>query len=389
MIYLQEIVMDQVTKAKEYVAQYFEQNIDPQYEYHNLDHTLSVVKAVEDIAREAQLSDSDARIVRLAALFHDTGFVNGAVNHEERSAALAEEYLSANGVDSATIEKIKECILATKMNTVTSDYLCQILQDADMSGLASSDYLVIAERLRRERNSLNSDHITKIDWDKINIEFIRNSQYRTAAGKALYQAKKEHNLEALIAKNKKRIKKRDKALEVSIADNKSAQTQFKTALRNHIDLSNIADNKANIMISVNALILTVALPFLVDKSIGNPIFWLPTIILSAVCLSSMIYATLATRPIKMTGHTTIDQIRNNSSNLFFFGNYHKMSYEEYKTGVEYLLGHRKALDDSIIRDLFFLGKSLGAKFGNLRLCYNIFMYGISVTVLSLLVVYFI
>ena len=42
---------------------------------------------------------------------------------------------------------------------------------------------------------------------------------------------------------------------------------FKTALRNHLDLSNLADNKANIMLSVNALIITIAI-FNKTKSIS-------------------------------------------------------------------------------------------------------------------------
>ena len=91
----------------------------------------------------------------------------------------------------------------------------------------------------------------------------------------------------------------------------------------------------------------------------------------------------------MKGNTTLEQIKKNESNLFFFGNYHKMSFQDYKSGVQHVLSDTKALDDSIIRDLYYLGKSLGGKFEYLRHCYNIFMYGITITVFSLLIVYFI
>ena len=381
--------MGHITKAKEYIVDFFDRHIDAKYEYHNLDHTLSVLSAAQKLGAEANLEVEERMIVELAALFHDTGFIEGPINHESKSAELAEQYLKEESIAPSIIEEVKTCILATKMHFETTDYLSQILQDADMSGLASKHYFDINERLRKERNNIQEEHISKSDWNEINIEFLRNCKYKTEAGKALFQEKKEKNLASLINKRNKKVqKKKEKPTEQSIADNKSAQTQFKTALRNHIDLSNIADNKANIMISVNALILTVALPFLVDKSIGNPIFWLPTIILSGVCLTSMIFATLATRPIKMNGYTSIEQIKNNNSNLFFFGNYHKMSFDEYKVGVEHVLSDKKALDDSIIRDLYFLGRSLGKKFEHLRLCYNVFMFGISITVLSLLVVYF-
>lgn len=383
--------MEQIEKATKYISKFFEQKIDSKYEYHNLDHTLSVLSAVQKISQKSNLTKEDHLAVQFAALFHDIGFVEGPEDHEQRSAQIAETYLLRNGFEKSLINKVKSCILATRMDAVTSEQLAQILQDADMSGLASKKFFEITERLRRERNNIESQKISKKQWDLTNIKFLKNCSYKTKAASELFTSEKDKNLDSLIKRHNEKVKKTDKKIaeEQSISTNKSAQTQFKTALRNHIDLSNIADNKANIMISVNALILTVALPFLIDKSIDNYHFLLPTVIMSIVCLVSMIFATLATRPIKMHGNTSMEQIKQNKSNLFFFGNYHKMDYQDYKIGVEHVLRDSKALDDSIIRDLFYLGKSLGGKFENLRLCYNIFMFGISLTVLSLLIVYFI
>lgn len=381
--------MEHIDKAKAYISDFFKERVDEKYVYHNLDHTLAVLDATQQISKESDLNEEDLLAVQFAALFHDTGFEKGPENHELRSAKNAEDYLFDNGFDQSLIQKVRACILATKMDVAATDHLPQILQDADLSGLASKKFFEITERLRQERNNLDNHKISKSEWNKTNIDFLKKCKYKTREGAKLFEEKKEENLKALIKKNNKKQKKnKTKPTVESISNNKSAQTQFKTALRNHIDLSNIADNKANIMISVNALILTVALPFLIEKSMDNHIFLAPTIILSVVCLVSMIYATLATRPIKMKGNTSLEQIKNNESNLFFFGNYHKMSYQEYKSGVAHILSDTKALDDSIIRDLFYLGKSLGGKFEYLRLCYNIFMYGISITVLSILVVYF-
>jgi len=381
----------QIEKATNYIIEFFEKKIDPKYVYHNLEHTLSVLSAGKKISNKANLSEDELLIVQFAALFHDTGYTDGPKNHEERSATIAENYLRENGFEPQFIQKVKACINATKMGFETSDKLSLILRDADMRGLASKKFFEITERLRIERNNIQAEPISKIDWDKTNMKFLKECTYMTKEGIDLYKKKKDKNLAALekrhfISVNKKLAKEEEAK---SISTNKSAQTQFKTALRNHIDLSNIADNKANIMISVNALILTVALPFMIDKSMDNYVFLLPTIVMSLVCLVSMIYATLSTRPIKMSGYTSIEKIKSNESNLFFFGNYHKMSYEEYKAGVQHVLSVEKALDDSITRDLYFLGRSLGKKFEFLRLCYNVFMYGITTTVLSLLIVYFI
>ncbi|MDV7394754.1 DUF5706 domain-containing protein, partial [Arthrospira platensis SPKY1] len=128
---------------------------------------------------------------------------------------------------------------------------------------------------------------------------------------------------------------------------------FKTALRNHLDLSNLADNKANIMLSVNALIITIAMPLAVSFIKSNLFLLIPLGCLLATCLLSMIFATLATRPIPMTGYTAKEQIDEGRSNLFFFGNFYSMKYDEYQEGMKAVIADESNLEGSIMRDLFF------------------------------------
>jgi len=175
----------------------------------------------------------------------------------------------------------------------------------------------------------------------------------------------------------------------TITNSKTAQTQLKTALRNHIDLSSIADNKANIMLSVNAMILTVGLPLIISQFESNPALIFPTAILAFASLGSMIFATLSTRPVKMNGSTKMEQIKSLQSNLFFFGNFYKMNFEEYENGMKTVVGDNEIIDNSITRDLFFIGKSLGRKYEHLRRCYNIFMFGIGISLISYIVAYII
>lgn len=380
--------MAKLEKAKHFISNLFNEQLDPLYTYHNYDHALLVLESVNQIAGISKIVGDDLLVLQFAALFHDSGFINGAKDHEKRGQKIANEYLTKNGFGDEFISKVLTCIAATKMGTKTDDPLSIILQDADMSSLGNINYPKITEKLRLELNNTTDDKVGKKEWLSGNIKFLKNCVYNTAAARELYDKQKAKNHKKLLKKQSKGKKAKVTAPELSLAQNKSAQTQFKTALRNHIDLSNIADNKANIMISVNALILTLALPFLIDKALDNHFFWIPIALLASVCLASMIFATLATRPIKLKGITTQNEIENNTSNLFFFGNYYKMKFEDYKIGVKHVLNNTKALDDSIMRDLFFLGKSLGGKFSYLRLCYNIFMYGISLTVFALMIVYF-
>ena len=167
-----------------------------------------------------------------------------------------------------------------------------------------------------------------------------------------------------------------------INNNKSAQMIFKTSLRNHIDLTSIADNKANIMLSVNALIITITISLLGSNIGTNAQFNLPAMLLLFTSVASMIAATLATRPVKTEGITSLEQIDKGPTNLFFYGNFYKMQFNNYKKGIQQIIQDDAKLDDTITSDLFYLGKALGIKFARLRVCYNIFAVGLTLTAIS-------
>jgi len=370
-------------KAESEVKKLFKEKVDKGYTYHNIQHTMKVFEAVKEIATESGLSESQIIDLQLAALFHDTGFTDGPAGHEERSASIARTYLSGNGITEERIKTIEGLILSTKKYTSPKDISQEIMRDADLSGLADPLYQIESKALKDELGFTKGQPLTDVEWHTMNYQFIKDHKYHTEAAKKMYDKGKKTNLKAI-----KKILKANEVKKASISTSKSAQTQFKTALRNHIDLSAIADNKANIMLSVNALIITVALPVIAGQILNNTYLLIPGIMLLIVCVTSMIYATLATRPIKMSGHSTLEDVKSKRSNLFFFGNFYKMKYEDYEKGIINVLSDEDILDNSITRDLFFLGKSLGNKYSRLRKCYNIFMYGITIVVIAFCIAYF-
>jgi hypothetical protein len=105
---------------------------------------------------------------------------------------------------------------------------------------------------------------------------------------------------------------------------------FRVTLRNHIDLSNIADTKANILLSVNAIILSLVLSNLVSKLDNNAYLIWPTIIFVTFTVVSMILSVLATRPNVTSGKFTNEDVINKKVNLLFFGNFHKMEHKEFE-----------------------------------------------------------
>jgi len=162
---------------------------------------------------------------------------------------------------------------------------------------------------------------------------------------------------------------------------------FRTSYRTHVDLSGLADNKSNIMISINGIIISIVIASISPKIDSNPWLLLPTCVLLISCLSSMIYAVLSARPRVSKEKVTLEDVRANRANILFFGNFYTMTREDYVEGMEELMQDSARLYDNMARDLHGLGTVLAKKYKLLRISYNIFMVGLVFSVLSFLIVF--
>ncbi|MBK8042013.1 MAG: HD domain-containing protein [Haliscomenobacter sp.] len=370
------------SKAEHFVIALLKDNLGPDYLFHDVAHTLSVRDAALKIGQKEGLSETEMEVLELAALFHDTGFVDKYLDHETASQRIAREFLESLAYPADRLNQVLQAIGSTRLAQSPSNLLEQTLRDADMSHLGSPHYAEYLKALRREWAVFLQQQYADPEWLRLNLEFLKGQVFYTPGAWAIFGAQRDENLKHLKKKAKQLQKNAEEKKEpVLIQENRSAQMMFKAALRNHIDLSSLADNKANMMLSVNALIITIVVPLTADRVQNTPNLVFPLGVLLLSCLTSMVFATLATRPIRMSGYTSMETIRQKKSNLFFFGNFFRMNFEEYKSGVELVLGDHDFLEDTIQRDLFFLGKSLGVKYQYLRVCYTIFMWGILATVI--------
>ena len=159
---------------------------------------------------------------------------------------------------------------------------------------------------------------------------------------------------------------------------------FRVALRNHITLSDIADTKANILLSVNAIIISLVLSNLVSK-LDNPtndyLIW-PTVIFTLFTVASIVLSVLATRPNVTKGKFSKQDVADKKVNLLFFGNFHKMKLDEFEWAMGEMMQDRDYLYGSLTKDLYFLGLVLNRKYDLLRLTYTVFMIGIVISVIS-------
>ena len=363
-------------------------------QFHDWAHTENVLRAAQELGKAADCSEKEMEWLSLAAIFHDTGYSDTYEDHETVSKKYAENYLQRLNYPKADTEQVLQLIEATRFKYEPTNKLEKIIRDADLSHLGQRRYKERMKALRKEQESVIDGDIKKWSWREENLDFLKEHSYHTEAARNLFSERKAKNIDKLEKRLKKKKKKKKTPKEKepqldSLTDSKTARMLFKTALRNHIDLTNIADQKANMMLSINAIILTIGMPLFANYIRYNLFLSIPAVLFLLTCAITMTYATLATRPIKMDGTTDLDKINSGRTNLFFFGNFYKIDLPIYQETVSKIVGQQDLVEKSVITDLYYLGQALGSKYRQLRTCYTVFIVGFALTVLSFILSYFI
>lgn len=389
--------MDLLQKAEQYIFVLFKDKLSAQYIYHDFSHTLRVVNAAEELAQGEQLSESEKLELLLAAWFHDAGYVLGCENHEEKSCELLRSFLQEQSY-TGSIETIEDMIRATIFDRVPNTIPQKCLCDADFVHFTFDNYLDYCELLRGEFRNTCSKEFTEEEWNLQNIEMLsRKHQFYTEYAKKHWQPKKEAILLELYKKdaklkNKNHVSNSDikkKKFEKLKRPERGIDTMFRVTLNNHTQLSAIADSKANILLSVNTILVSIVLTVIIPKldSPKNAHLIIPTFILLIFSVITIVFTILSTKPKVSSGTFTDIDVKKKNVNLLFFGNFHQMSLEKYTEAMEEMMKSREYLYDNLIKDLYYLGLVLDRKYKLLRTTYTIFMIGIIVSVTAYIYVF--
>ena len=173
-----------------------------------------------------------------------------------------------------------------------------------------------------------------------------------------------------------KVQKKTKKKDGGLGSSRGIETMFRTSYRVHQDLVSLADAKANIMISVNGLIISIILAAVSPRIGGLPLLVLPTSILLVGCVIALVYAVLAARPRVSNTPLTLDDIAQNDANILFFGNFVNLSEEEFVEGMRDLMMTQDHLYVNMVRDLYGLGQVLKTKFQLLRVSYTVFRFAL-------------
>jgi predicted metal-dependent HD superfamily phosphohydrolase len=384
-----------VEQAEEFVRLLLKDKLSGSFLYHNFNHTQGVVDAIKSITAEAELDEQEKEKLLLAAWFHDTGYVIDYKNHEQLSIDIATEFLQKHNYSDDYIGGVASLINATMYGYMPQTFGEKIIRDADYSHFISKSYLATSELLRKEWEITQDKKFTDLEWAKGNLElFTTYHHYYTDFAIQNWLPKKEKNtlkIKAKIAKMENKIENKDIKKDKKKSDRyeKGIDTMFKTTVTNHIRLSEIADSKANILLSVNAIIISIALSTLIPKldSPTNLHLIIPTFVMLIFSVICIIFAILSTRPKITSGEFTRQDISDKKVNLLFFGNFYKMPYEEYQWAITELMNDKEYLYTSMTKDLYHLGIVLEQKYRLLRITYNLFMVGIIASVIAFVIAF--
>ena len=381
-----------ITRQTEaYIKDLFEKEIHENLPYHDIIHTEYVVERARIIARNCGLSDEEINLVTVAAWFHDSGFIVRSKGHEAESQKIARQFLLSKGAEEASIKKVLSCIKATEMpQDPGRDILAQIVCDADMAYLSEDFYFKRTALLRKEWNNESEAKLSRKTYYEETVELFNNHSYYTEYGDKEFSPGKAKNFMQLDKLLEKKSKKGNKKSSQNKSDNKKrmkktgkekmpgrgVESMFRLTARNQINLSSIADNKANILISINSIVLTVLLSIGIGKISDYPVITFPAIVFILTCLTTIIFAILSTRPKISSGKFTKEDIHNKKVNLLFFGNFYNMKLEEYEWAVKEMMDDSNYLYSSMIRDQYSLGKVISQKYRLLRIAYTVFMIGL-------------
>ncbi len=379
-----------IEDTQEYVFNLLTEKLPNTFLYHNYTHTERVLRSTRELIENSEISNEEAKILELTALLHDIGYTVSTENHEEEGVKLAKVFLKEKGVEERIIKSVMDCILATKFDKEPTNKLEEIIRDADASHFGKKYFNEASEFLRKELELRGIKNYTPAEWRAENINVLTEHSFYTEYALKNWQPRKEKNLAKLMGKKKKRKKKLDveklkakyKAQYKNESPERGVQTFYRTALRNHIKLSDIADTKANILLSVNAIIISVVLANLISKLDTNPYLTWPTIIFLSFCVISMVLSIIATRPNVTSGEFTKEDVKNQEVNLSFFGNFHKMELKEFEWAIGEMVKDKDYIYKALTKDLYFLGKVLERKYRLLRITYTVFMIGIIISLIS-------
>ncbi|MBC5992714.1 Pycsar system effector family protein [Pontibacter cellulosilyticus] len=382
-----------VKQAGEFIFKLFKERLSKKLVYHNYKHTYETVAEAEDLGRRSELKEDELQDLALAAWFHDAGYVDTYADHEAASVKIATAWLQEQHYPEERIDRVCRIIMSTKHDQQPKGLLEELLVDADMSNIGKETFFATAELLRVEWEIFQDKFFTDREWAQFQIDFLLSTTFHTNQAQRKFAGQLGLNIQEQRKQLKKEVKKKKKQekkhRETLAQPKRGIETMFRNTYRTHLNLSAIADNKANMMISLNAIILSVIITYLSAKTSAtgsefaqHRTLLIPVGTLVLTTLGSVIFAIISAQPEVTSFSFKKDKMNSRKINLLFFGNFTRLPLEDFQSGMHEIMRDKKSLYNNMITDIYYLGEVLNKKYKILRVSYTIFMVGLVLTVIA-------
>lgn len=384
--------------AHTFVLQFYNLKQDAQFVFHHYQNAVSIVKQLQEYLKAGQITGPAAEIAQLAAWFMQVGYLINYQDPTRASYMEARRFLHQNQYPEDRTDRVLHVIQTVGSQAAPKIQEDQWVADAVQVVEHIKDFPERSPLLRLEREFKLGETERKINWQESEMQRLLNVKLYTHYAKSKF----EPILASHIHQHKKLLDKASTGLPDVVQSEgitrnfadlerkqplRAIQTYFRTNYRNHINLSAIADNKANIMISVNSILISVLITFLSYQNIAQtkPIILLPVVIFLVAALASLIFAVLSARPKVTRLNDTQVPFEQAKRNVTFFGNFVNLELPDFEEAMDAVFRDSELLYGNMVRDLYYLGKVLDKKYRFLTISYNIFMVGFVVTVFTYLI----
>ncbi len=160
---------------------------------------------------------------------------------------------------------------------------------------------------------------------------------------------------------------------------RSIETFYRNAYRTQLDLTGLADMKANIMISINGLIITAIIATEGLLTFTQSYLKFLPILLLTVSILSMVFAMLAAKPRVSNLHVSEDDLLNGKANLLYFNNFLQITEDQYADAMSNTIEDVENVYRMMSKHIYNLGVVLSRKYYLLRISYSVFLGGIILT----------
>ena len=193
--------MGRAAQAGKYILDRMNRELKDTMYYHNSAHVMDVYHAAEMIGKLEGISEAEMELLRVAVLFHDSGYMISNENHEQCSCDIAGAYLPGAGFTDEEINIICGLIMATCVPQQPKNHLEQIICDADLDYLGREDFFTTGNNIFREFQSRNMV-TNEREWNELQVKFLTAHQYFTQTSIRLRGDRKAKHLDMIIEKLK-------------------------------------------------------------------------------------------------------------------------------------------------------------------------------------------